>query len=112
MSRGAEISIRENQVEGTRLSVEIHEEEVEGKKVFVAYCSCLELAANDDTPEKATESLQETVNVFLAAILEKGTAETVLSGHGWRKETRKDGKPQMVPPEVSNIELPPVLLAR
>ena len=53
--------------------------------MYIAYCPELDLAGYDTTNKKARESFMFVLKDYLSYTTEKGTLESDLLKHGWRK---------------------------
>ncbi|MBO6287553.1 MAG: hypothetical protein J6M94_03070 [Prevotella sp.] len=58
--------------------------------MYIAYCPELDLAGYDTTNRKARKSFEVVLKDYIDYTTEKGTLESDLLKHGWRKF--KDGK--------------------
>ena len=75
----------------TKLTVSIYKE---GRQ-FVAFCPTLDLCSQGKSVKEAQKNFEETFDLFLEEVVEKGTLDQVLSDCGWKKETKS-----WVPPSL------------
>lgn len=68
-----------------QVSVNLPVQIIKEGKVFVAYCSVLDIATQGDTYEEVQEMFHELVRVFIDDLIERGTFEEVLLDLGWKK---------------------------
>ncbi len=75
----------------------------ERNNCIVAYCPALELSAYGDSLSEAKYSFEQTFELFLEEIGEKGTLNEVLLGLGWT--LKKVPSPEFSPPIFTESDI-------
>jgi len=91
-----------NQILKKNLSINIDIEVLIVKEddYYVAYCPALELSGYGDTIEKAQESFEKEVKIFINETHERGTLEKYLLKNGWT--LRQIPEIKYIPPEINS----------
>ena len=89
-----------NQISNKNLSISIDVEGliVKEEDYYVAYCPALELSGYGDTVEKAQESFEKEVEIFINETHERGTLEKYLLKNGWTLQQIPEVK--YLPPKI------------